>query len=64
MFEVTYTDLQYLTVTFEHPVDEVMVALEINMSDIKAVQCRTFSPTGQELTDLCRDDIVTSIVKK
>ncbi len=64
MFEVTYTDLQHVTVTFEHPVDEVMVALEIDLSNIQGIRCRTFSPTGQNLPDLCKDEVVTAVMKK
>lgn len=64
MFEVTYTSLDHMTVTFEHPVDETMITLEINLSDILAVKCKTFAPPGQDLSGLCKDDIVTTIMRK
>ena len=61
MFEVSYTDLQHVTITFEHPVEECIANVELDLTDICDVKCKMYSTLN---VPVCSEDLVNKIMKK
>jgi hypothetical protein len=62
MFEVSYMDLQHLSVAFEHPSDECIATVEIDLSNIDAgPKCKTFTLSDVKL---CPEQLVNQIMQK
>ncbi len=64
MFEISYTDLQHLTASFEYPGEDAMVTVEFNLANIQAVSCTTFTPPGHEIPYLQKDTLLSTIMRK
>ena len=61
MFEVSCTDLQHLSVTFEHPGAEVecMATVEVDLTDHSNVKCKMYTAGN---TAVCPEDLVNKII--
>jgi hypothetical protein len=55
-------DLQHLSVAFEHPSDECIATVEIDLSNIDAgPKCKTFTSSDVKL---CPEQLVNQIMQK
>ena len=61
MFEVSCTDLQHLSVTFEHPGAEVecMATVEVDLTDHSNVKCKMYTAGN---TAVCPEGLVNKII--
>ena len=61
-FEITTQDLSHISVSFEHPVDESLASLEIDLKDIASVKCKLYDPAS--FAKLCSDDYVSKVMQR
>eukprot|EP00095_Tigriopus_kingsejongensis_P004420 snap_masked-scaffold805_size94795-processed-gene-0.9 protein:Tk04420 transcript:snap_masked-scaffold805_size94795-processed-gene-0.9-mRNA-1 annotation:"peroxisome proliferator-activated receptor binding" len=59
MFEVSCTDLSHLTITFEHPSDESMATVELDLSNISQISCQMYTSAP-----VCPEPLANKIVQK
>ena len=64
MFELSYTTLKHLSVTFEHPSEECIATVEMDLGDVDAgPKCKVFASSETTLC-LCPDDTLNAIMKR
>jgi mediator of RNA polymerase II transcription subunit 1 len=61
-FEITTQNLSHISVSFEHPVEESLASLEIDLVDIANVKCKLYDPSS--FANLCNDDYVSKIMQR
>src|SRR5439155_17306503 len=61
-FEVTSSSMYSLSVSFEHPVEETLASLEVDLNDIIAVKCKLYEPSS--FNNLLADDYVTKVMQR
>lgn len=49
IFEVSALSRQQLSISFEHPLEEAMATVELDLSDISNVNCRLYGPINDPL---------------
>jgi len=49
IFEVSALSRQQLSISFEHPMEEAMATVELDLSDISNVTCRLYGPVNDTL---------------
>ncbi|XP_064614002.1 mediator of RNA polymerase II transcription subunit 1-like [Liolophura sinensis] len=62
VFEVTALSLQHVCVTFEHPLQEAMATVELDLSDITSVKCRVLCVGETE--PFVSDDHATKVFQR
>lgn len=65
-FELSHQSISSVNVTFQHPIDDSLASLHIDMKDITAVKCRLFnSPwTLPSESHLISEDSLTRIIQR
>lgn len=61
-FEITTQSMSHISVSFEHPVEESLASLEIDLKDIANVKCKLYDPAS--FANLCPDDFVSKIMQR
>lgn len=61
-FEVVSTSMSNITVSFEHPVEESLASLEIDLKDITNVKCKLYNPVS--FANLCTDEFASKIMQR
>ncbi|XP_078571397.1 uncharacterized protein LOC144859048 isoform X2 [Branchiostoma floridae x Branchiostoma japonicum] len=62
LFEVNTTSPTGISVTFEHPVQESMACLEIDLADPNHVKCKVHIPAGD--APVCTDEYATMVMNR
>lgn len=47
MLEVMPLDWQHLSVTLEHPLEESMATVELDLTDINNLSCKVYTSSGE-----------------
>ena len=61
-FEVTASSMTNISVSFEHPVEESLASLEIDLKDVTSVKCKLYPASS--FSSLCPDDFVSRILQR
>lgn len=61
-FEVTTQSMSNINVSFEHPVDESLATLDMNLKDITNVKCKLYNSAS--FTNLCSDDYASKVMQR
>lgn len=61
-FEVSMLSMSHATVCFEHPVEESLATMDIDMQDITQVKCKLHN--ANSFSNLCTDDYASKIMQK
>lgn len=67
MFEISYTNLQHLTITFEIPrsgtdgIVNNLATLEIDLTEQARIQCKSFTSTKMEMIS---DNSISKILQR
>ena len=61
-FEITTQNLSHISVSFEHPVEESLASLEIDLRDIASVKCKLYDPAS--FANLCTDEFASKIMQR
>lgn len=61
-FEITTQNMSQVSVSFEHPVEESLSSLEIDLRDIASVKCKLYDPAS--FANLCTDDFASKIMQR
>ena len=62
MFELSYTDLKHLSVTFEHPSEECIATVEMDLADVDSgPKCKIFASSD---TSVCVEETLNLIMKR
>ncbi|KAL1137993.1 hypothetical protein AAG570_009688 [Ranatra chinensis] len=62
MFEVTPLTWQHLSISLEHPLEESMATVELDLSDITNVACKVYSTVGEN--GLATSDYATKVFQR
>ena len=62
MFELSYTDLKHLSVTFEHPSEECIATVEMDLADVDSgPKCKIFASSD---TSVCVEETLNVVMKR
>ena len=62
MFELSYTDLKHLSVTFEHPSEECIATVEMDLADVDSgPKCKIFASSD---TSVCPEETLNVVMKR
>lgn len=61
-FEVMSSSMSNITVSFEHPVEESLASLEIDLKDITNVKCKLYDAAS--FSNLCTDEFASRIMQR
>ena len=62
MFELSYTDLKHLSVTFEHPSEECIATVEMDLADVDSgPKCKIFASSD---TSVCVEETLNMVMKR
>ena len=62
MFELSYTDLKHLSVTFEHPSEECIATVEMDLGNVDAgPKCKVFASSE---SSVCPEDTLNAVMKR
>lgn len=61
-FEVVSSSMSNITVSFEHPIEESLASLEIDLKDITNVKCKLYNPVS--FSNLCTDEFASRIMQR
>ncbi|KAI1299194.1 Mediator of RNA polymerase II transcription subunit 1 [Halotydeus destructor] len=61
-FEVTAMSTASVSVSFEHPVEESLATLEVDLADITNVKCKLYNASS--FANLCSDEYVSKVMQK
>ncbi len=64
VFEVSYTDLQHLIVSFENPVDGCISSVEFDLSDVSCVRVRLFGADAAVASAANAEAVVALVMQK
>ena len=61
-FEVVSASMSNITVSFEHPIEESLASLEIDLKDITNVKCKLYNSLS--FSHLCTDEFATRVMQR
>ena len=61
IFEIAASDLNNIYVQFEHPIEQSLATMDIDLRDITNVKCRLY-PNG--FSSICSDDYASKTLQK
>ncbi|XP_059085634.1 mediator of RNA polymerase II transcription subunit 1-like [Tigriopus californicus] len=61
MFEVSCTDLTHIAITFEHPSDESMATVELDLTHVNQIACQVYTSSA---VPVCPEDLANKVIQK
>ncbi|XP_022238572.1 mediator of RNA polymerase II transcription subunit 1-like isoform X1 [Limulus polyphemus] len=62
MFEVSVLTTTHLSISFEHPLEESLATVDLDLRDITNVKCKIFTLTND--TPLCTDEYTSKVMQR
>ncbi|KAH6939635.1 hypothetical protein HPB50_020236 [Hyalomma asiaticum] len=62
MFEVNTTSISNISISFEHPLDESLATVDLNLSEITSVKCRIYTLNSD--ISICTDEYASKVMQR
>ncbi|CAN7996174.1 unnamed protein product, partial [Ixodes hexagonus] len=62
MFEVSTTSISNISISFEHPLDESLATVDLNLNEITSVKCRIYTLNSD--ISICSDEYASKVMQR